>query len=700
MDQPSGQDAARAAVREGTLPPSRRGGRPGIVRALSLRLFAASAVAFVGLYAYWSYGVYQTMTEEAAYRAETLLEERRTYIRALVETAVNGADHQRRTVNARARQVLRERGQRAQAIARHIWETRPEDATRRQVLEQIRETLRPIRFDGGRGYYYAFIMDTGETILHADSPDLEGTDLRVVRDLEGRPIVPSLIDYLREHGEGFYNYVWEHPNRPGKNHAKIAYGVLFEPLNLGIAVGDYLEDMTATVKAETLAQLEAMRFGDDGYIFAGTWDGISLIEPARGRDMWAVTDPNGVKVVQELVGAARAGGGFVRYVRPNLQEGYPRSERLSYVLPVPEWEWYVGAGVSIDDINATIADVRREIRSDALRSLVLGSLLVALLAAASSWIALRSARRVGRDFARLEAALAEDGRNPDRLQADALRHAESHRLAIAIHGMVERRDAAERALEQQSRKLERSNAELERFAYVASHDLREPLRIVSSYVGLLRRRYHGQLDADADTFIDFVTEGAQRMHDMIGDLLEYSRIKRSATPFEAVDLNEVCAQAVQNLTASIRETDARVQIASALPTVRGRRPMLISLFQNLLENAIKYRNPDRTPDIRVRGGIRDGEAVVDVADNGLGIDPAFHARIFQIFQRLHAAHRYPGTGVGLSICQNICESHGGRIWLDSEQGRGTTFHVALPLTDGTEASPDGADSARETAPAR
>jgi len=650
-----------------------------------MRLFIASALAFLVLHAYWGFDVYRKMNQEVIYRAETLMDERRAYIRALVETAVNGAQHQRMTVEARARHIIRERGRRALAMARHLWNTRPPGATDDDTAMVIREALRTSRFDHGRGYYYILNTETGICIMHATEPALEGRDLRELSDPDGRPIAQGLIDASKESREGYYAYEWSHPSRPGRRNRKIGYVLRFEPLNWAIVIGDYIEDITADVKAETLAQLEAMHFGDDGYIFAGTWEGLSLMPPVTGQNMLGVTDRNGVEIVRELIAAAKAGGGFVQYMRPDLGPGYRESERLSYVLPVPEWEWYVGAGISIDDINVTNASMKTAIRSEAMLNFAIGSMLVIVLAAASYVITLRSARRIGADIAGLETFLDQDGRHPDDLRPEGMHHAETHRLGLAIKGMAHRRDAAERALERESRNLEQSNAELERFAYVASHDLREPLRIVSSYAGLLRRRYREHLDADADTFIDFITDGARRMHDMIGDLLEYSRVKRADAPFEPVDLNVVCAQVITNLSARIAETGADIRVTDDLPTVKGRSPFLVSLMQNLLENAIKYVSPDRAPRVRIGMRVEGNEAIVSIADNGLGIDPAFHARIFLIFQRLHPAHTYPGTGVGLSICQSICESHGGRIWLESEVDVGTTFYFALQLADGSTA---------------
>jgi len=666
--------------------------RPSVVQSLSLRLFGAAMAAVLVLYTYWGIDLYRTMNAEVSYRADRLLEERRAFIRAVVETAVNGAEHARRTVEARTRTVIRERAEQALRIARHLWEARPAGASDTELAALIRETLRPIRFDDGRGYYFIFDIETGEGILHADRPSLEGTDLRTIRDADGRPIVPRMIEMIQTDGEGYFDYVWFHPYRPGARFRKVSYVAVFEPFGWGIAIGDYLADMEADVKAETLAQIEATRFGREGYIFAGTWDGLSLLGPGRGDMMWSITDPNGVPVVQELVAAARKGGGFVQYVRPALEEGAQPEAKLSYVMPVPAWRWYVGAGLSIDDINADIRAMRMDIRRQALTELILGTALVLLLATASYRIALRSARRVGAEMTMIEGFLADDGRDPDSLDPNRMRHAESYRLAEAIQGMSGRRNSAEAALERQSRSLEKSNADLQRFAYVASHDLKEPLRIVSSYVGLLRRRYRGQLDDDADVFIDYATEGAQRMHDMIGDLLDYARVQRTETAKQPVPLSRVVQKARANLAARIENDEATVTLDEGLPVVWGHEALLVSLFQNLLENALKYRHPERPPFIHIGARCEANRALIWVRDNGLGIEPSYHERVFEIFQRLHPGSTYAGTGMGLSICRSIVESHGGHIWIDSEPGDGATFLIDLPTAaSGAFRPSDGPD---------
>jgi signal transduction histidine kinase len=232
------------------------------------------------------------------------------------------------------------------------------------------------------------------------------------------------------------------------------------------------------------------------------------------------------------------------------------------------------------------------------------------------------------------------------------------------------------ALETTAADLRRSNAELEQFAYVASHDLQEPLRMISSYIQLLQRRYQGQLDAKADTFIGFAVDGVTRMQRLINDLLAYSRVGTHGAPLVPTDCGEVVAGAIAALGAPIAETGARV-IYGELPTVLADATQLGQLFQNLIGNALKFCT-GVTPEITISAERAGGEWLFRVRDNGIGIDPAYAERIFIIFQRLHSREEYPGTGIGLAICKKIVERHGGRIWVESQPGQGATFTFSLP----------------------
>lgn len=249
---------------------------------------------------------------------------------------------------------------------------------------------------------------------------------------------------------------------------------------------------------------------------------------------------------------------------------------------------------------------------------------------------------------------------------------------------ITERKRAERQLQQRSEELARSNRDLEQFAYVASHDLQEPLRAVAGPLQLLQRRYEGKLDERADEFIGHAVDGATRMQSLIDDLLSYSRVGRLEDPKQSVPVEHALELALKNLAVVMQETEAQVT-HDALPTVQGILTQLTLLFQNLIGNALKFRHKDRP--VRIHVGAQPGGDAwqISVADNGIGIAEQYFERIFVIFQRLHTRREYPGTGLGLALCKRIVEHHGGKIWLTSKPDEGTTFFFTLPRAAGADA---------------
>jgi PAS domain S-box-containing protein len=248
--------------------------------------------------------------------------------------------------------------------------------------------------------------------------------------------------------------------------------------------------------------------------------------------------------------------------------------------------------------------------------------------------------------------------------------------AVLTFSDITERKQAEEKMQHMLTDLERSNSELEQFANIASHDLQEPLRMVSSYTQLLALRYEGQLDEKAKKYIDYAVDGAIRMQRIINDLLDYSRVGRRGNPIETTDMNSVMGAAISNLDVMIRESQA-VITNEDFPAVNADASQLVQLFQNLLANAIKFRGEDIP---RIHVSVRDDERewVFSVRDNGIGIDPHHADRVFVIFQRLHTREEYPGTGIGLAVCKRIVERHKGRIWFESEPGKGSTFSFTIP----------------------
>lgn len=238
------------------------------------------------------------------------------------------------------------------------------------------------------------------------------------------------------------------------------------------------------------------------------------------------------------------------------------------------------------------------------------------------------------------------------------------------------------ALKRTSEKLARSNKELEQFAYVASHDLKEPLRVVSSFSGLLSRRYANSLDGDARDFIGYIDQGAQRATELVNALFNYSKVTYSAKDFTRVDCRTALRKALLSLKITLEEKKATVTFGE-LPVVTGDEGQLVQLFQNLLSNALKF-NVSAAPEVRVTAAETAGEWILSFADNGIGIPAEHFDRIFLIFQRLHTAEKYPGAGIGLALCKKIAENHGGRIWVESYPGGGSVFRVTLPSGAGTQ----------------
>jgi PAS domain S-box-containing protein len=253
-------------------------------------------------------------------------------------------------------------------------------------------------------------------------------------------------------------------------------------------------------------------------------------------------------------------------------------------------------------------------------------------------------------------------------------------LVLTMIRDISERNRAERELRARTEELARSNAELEQFAYIASHDLQEPLRMVASYLQLVAQRYKGRLDADADDFINFAVDGATRMKQLINDLLNFSRAGRQIE-LEPVALDRVLARSLGTLALRIRETGARVT-SDPLPRVIGDEARLYELFLNLIGNALKFRSAN-PPVVQISARRDRAQWDIAVRDNGIGIAPEYQERIFAMFQRLHGRDEYPGTGIGLAICKRIVELHGGSIWVDSQPGQGATFSFTLP------AAPEG-----------
>jgi PAS domain S-box-containing protein len=251
---------------------------------------------------------------------------------------------------------------------------------------------------------------------------------------------------------------------------------------------------------------------------------------------------------------------------------------------------------------------------------------------------------------------------------------------LAVIRDITEKKQMETQLREIIKELERSNQELQSFAYITSHDLQEPLRTMGSYAGLLKHRYGGQLDSDADDFLDFMTRGAARLQEMIKGLLEYSRVGTRGGVFKDFSAEEALDTALTNLKSPIEECQVEI-ISDPLPVIHADESQITRVFQNLIGNALKFRKKDIQPKIHIKAQKEGDEYIFSVQDNGIGMEKQYTDKIFEVFKRLHSIDEYEGTGIGLAIVKRIVERHHGRIWVKSEYGFGSTFYFTIPIND-------------------
>lgn len=369
-------------------------------------------------------------------------------------------------------------------------------------------------------------------------------------------------------------------------------------------------------------------------------------------------DPRGAVVVSRDVTDRRKAEDRFRLLADHAPVGIYIAQDRRFVYVNPQFSRFTGFSdeelVGMDPMTLVVSDDRARVRESAVS---------ALKAGLPSEYEYRIHNKAGEIRWIMESVVSIDYHGK--------------RASLGNYVDITERKKAEEIQHQTLAELERSNEELAQFAYVASHDLQEPLRMVASFTQLLSRRYKGQLDEDADEFIRFAVDGVTRMQNLINDLLAYSRVGTRGNAMELTDagftLDRICA----DLAASIEESGAAVTRAE-LPSVWVDPTQFGQLLQNLVANAIKYRAPGRAPEVSVSAVRQAGGWHFTVKDNGIGIDPDYFERIFIIFQRLHGKEDYQGTGIGLAICKKIVERHGGHIWVDSEPRNGSAFHFTIP----------------------
>ncbi len=410
-------------------------------------LFSMVILTFisVGLVGYfWITNEYERFKNEQITLKEQYFAAQKNLIKNETDQVLDYIEFKISQAETRLKQIIRNRTNEAYDIAINLYHQHKATRNPDELKKIIKDALRPIRYNNQRGYYFVTRLD-GVEILFADRPEMEGLNLIDIQDTQGKFVIRDMIAIIRESGEGYYRYTWTKPNKSGKGFPKIAFIKHFEPFDWLIGTGEYLDDVVNDIQQEVLARIENITFGDDGYIFAVQWDGLSLVTPQKGKNVIDLTDANGVKIIQELIKASKSGGGYVSYVMPKFDKDTTYN-KLSYTKAVSDWEWLIGAGVNVDKIETVIHQ-----RRAALQKRVTNHFLkiVSILAAILLFILLAAkfvSNRTRKSFDLFAEFFSKAATESAKIESGKLPFVEFESLARAANRMVQERNKAEAAL--------------------------------------------------------------------------------------------------------------------------------------------------------------------------------------------------------------------------------------------------------------
>jgi two-component system cell cycle sensor histidine kinase/response regulator CckA len=408
------------------------------------------ALISVGLVGYfWIMNEYERFKKEAAALREQYFADQKTLIKHETNQVINYIKFKQSQAEARLKEVIRDRTLEAYDIAVNLYNANKATKNSSEIKNIIKEALRPIRYNHQHGYYFITRLD-GVEILFADRPEMEGLNLIDMQDSQGNFVIRDMIAIIKNSGEGFYSYTWTKPDSSGKDFPKVAYVKHFKPFDWLIGTGAYLDDVVQDIQQEVLARIERITFGEDGYIFAGQWDGLSLSGPAKGRNVIDLIDANGVPIVRELIAASKSDGGYVSYVMPKFNSDSTYS-KLSYSTGIPEWKWYVGAGVNADKIETVISQKRIALQQSVKNGIfeiirILGAILLSVLL-----IAKLVSNRIKKNFNLFAAFFSKASTGAVEIESENLHFTEFETLAMAANRMIRERNEAETALRNSER---------------------------------------------------------------------------------------------------------------------------------------------------------------------------------------------------------------------------------------------------------
>jgi signal transduction histidine kinase/ActR/RegA family two-component response regulator len=641
---------------------------------------------------FWILQSYQVYREDVRIDAAQYMERHQEQISNQVRSAVDFLDYMRSQAESRTRATIRSRVYEAHAIATHLYEKYHASKSPEEMRSIVREALRPIRYNNGRGYYSAQSMD-GLTQLFADHPEIEGTCIMDMRDPRGGYPVRGMNEFIRNHSEGFFSYPWTKPGDAGKDFVKISFLKRFEPLDWFILSGEYVEDTEAEIRQEVVDRLAQVRWGNDGYLFVIGADGVCLnhVDPAMvGRSLMNVTDARGKFITQEFFRVGRSGGGFVEYswYKPNMAQAVPK---LAYAQVYEPWGWAICAGTYLDDIAPVLAEKHARLRHQLAVSV--GSVMLLVLTTGSLAIvfASRLTRRLQREFGVFDHFFRNGAHTEQEISDDVLSFTELRSLAASANAMVTKRRQDEAALRTAKEAAEDANRCKSSFLANMSHEIRTPMTTILGYSELIAEGCPGHCTyggGELRETLSVMRRNGQHLLEIINDILDLSKIEAEKLAIE----RKVCSpqEIVADVASLVRvRAEAKhlafdIAFTGPIPETMQTDPLrLRQILLNLLGNAIKFTD---SGSIRLAVCLRADEEPpriqFEVIDTGCGLTPEEAARLFQPFSQADASttRRFGGTGLGLAISKRLAQLLGGDVVLvQSQAGQGARFRATVAV---------------------
>ena len=673
------------------------------LRRLSFQGTITASIILIIMLIYFSVGALWVVDEfiqfdaEAKAQKEAYINEQKAVARIEVDRIVDYINYQRRHTERELKASLRARVEEAVSVAQSLYAAYAGSKSEQEVKLFITEALRNVRFEGGAGYFFIYDLE-GNNVLLPFSPELEGTNMVNLRDSKGDYTVRRGIELVKNKGEGFLNWYWYHPDNQSKMKEKLGFIKSFEPFGWYIGTGSYLEDYTRIVQQKTLAWINQVRYGDEGYIFIYDYKGTTLAHYKTeniGVNRWALMDSNGTAVVQEFIRIARnKGGGFLEYVgtiRPST--GLP-APKVGYSRGVDGWQWMVGSGLYVDAINETLA-VKRQVLVEKIQNHAVLFLLILLFSMLPIILLTRFLTRgIGNNIVLFTNFFEQSVEDVRKIEANDIHYTEFQGLVKSANRMVDRQEEAADELKNVREQLLKSQ-KMEALGLLASgvaHDLNNILSSMIGYPDLIINSLPP--DSPQSKSIAIIKEAGLQAANVVEDLLTLAR--RGVEQRMVLNLNNLIEKYLESseYTTALEQHPAvvvDVHLEPELMKMKGAPLHLEKTILNLVKNAIEVQphgghvlitTENRYVDSFLNGfqKIEEGEYVVlKVVDQGNGIAQEDIGHVFEPFfsrKRLGKS----GTGLGLAVVWGTIQDHGGFVNVTSEEGKGTTFELFFRAT--------------------